>query len=66
MNIDAGSSVSVSKGTAVLNFGAIPGTNIVTMTVTGQTSIVSGSNVEAFIMACGRVARRCMGRWHMV
>lgn len=37
-------------GTAILNFGSAPGTNYVTTTVTGQSAIVSGSNVEAFMM----------------
>ena len=34
----------------MLNFGATPGTNIVTTTVTGQAAIVSDSFVEAFMM----------------
>ena len=39
-----------AKGTAILNFGSIPGTNRVTTTVTGQTSIIAGSLVEAWLM----------------
>ena len=39
-----------TQGTAVLNFGATPGTNIVTTTVTGQAAIAAGSFVEAFLM----------------
>ena len=38
-------------GTAVINFGSAPGTNVVTATVTGQTGIVAGSQVQAFMMA---------------
>lgn len=37
-------------GTATLNFGAAPGTNVATVTVTGQTGILSGSKVEAWLM----------------
>jgi hypothetical protein len=40
----------VSTGTATLNFGSAPGTNIVTTTVTGQTSIASTSLIRAFFM----------------
>lgn len=36
-------------GMAVLNFGATPGTNIVSTVVTGQASIVAGSLVEAWL-----------------
>lgn len=46
-----GSTVAMTYGTADLNFGAAPGTNVITLTVTGQTGIVSGSNVRAWIMA---------------
>ena len=40
-----------NKGTAVLNFGSAPGTNYVITTVTGETSILSGSVAEAYLMA---------------
>lgn len=40
-----------AQGSAVLNFGSTPGTNVVTTTVTGEASILSGSLVEAWIMA---------------
>lgn len=40
-----------ATGTAVLNFGAAPGTNFVTVAVTGQTGITTGSHVEAWMMA---------------
>jgi hypothetical protein len=38
-------------GTTTIDFGSAPGTNVVTTTVTGQAAIVSGSLVEAFMMA---------------
>jgi NADPH:quinone reductase-like Zn-dependent oxidoreductase len=38
-------------GTAVLNFGADPGTDAATVTVTGQTGITAASHVEAWFMA---------------
>ena len=39
-----------ATGTATLNFGSAPGTNVVTTVVTGQTSIGLSSHVEAFMM----------------
>lgn len=39
-----------SQGTATLNFGATPGTNHVSVAVTGQAAIIAGSHVEAWIM----------------
>jgi len=39
-----------ATGTAVLNFGATPGTNYVTAVVTGQAAIGTSSHVEAFLM----------------
>lgn len=38
-------------GTATLNFGADPGSNEAFVVVTGQTAILSTSNVEAWVMA---------------
>lgn len=40
-----------NKGTATIDFGAFPGSNQATVTVTGQTSIAATSYVDAFIMA---------------
>lgn len=37
-------------GTATIDFGASPGGNSASVAVTGQTAIVSGSKVEAFMM----------------
>jgi hypothetical protein len=39
------------QGTSIINFGAAPGTTQVALAVTGQTSILSGSYVEAWMMA---------------
>lgn len=39
------------QGTATIDFGATPGTNTASVTVTGQSGILSGSLVEAFLMA---------------
>ena len=36
-------------GTATINFGAAPGTNVVTTVVTGQTGILSTTNVDLFM-----------------
>jgi hypothetical protein len=38
-------------GTATLTFGAAPGTNYVSVAVTGQTGIGVSSHAEAFLMA---------------
>lgn len=40
-----------ATGDTTLNFGSAPGTNYVTTTVTGQASIGTGSQVEAYLMA---------------
>lgn len=39
----------MATGVATLSFGAKPGTDTATVAVTGQTGIVSGSLVEAWI-----------------
>ena len=44
------SSGSVSAGTATLDFGSTPGTNTVTVDVTGQTGVLDTSNICVFIM----------------
>lgn len=38
-----------AQGSTTLDFGAIPGTNTASATVTGQATIAAGSHVEAFI-----------------
>lgn len=38
-----------AQGTAVLNFGAFPGASDAAVVVTGQTGIVAGSLVEAWM-----------------
>ena len=42
--------MATGSGSGTLNFGAAPGTNIVTTTVTGQTGLTAGSHIEAWIM----------------
>lgn len=39
-----------AQGTATINFGAFPGSTDTSVAVTGQTSILSGSLVEAWIL----------------
>ena len=41
---------SGAQGSATINFGAAPGTNLVSIAVTGQAGIVAGSQVQAFLM----------------
>ncbi len=36
-------------GTATIDFGAAPGSNLATIAVTGQASITTGSHVEAWL-----------------
>lgn len=40
-----------ATGISTLDFGAVPGTNIASVTVTGQTGITSNSHAEAWMMA---------------
>lgn len=42
--------LSGAVGTATLDFGAAPGSNVATVMVTGQTDIVSGSQATAELM----------------
>jgi hypothetical protein len=42
--------MSSATGTATINFGAYPGSNEASVAVTGQTSILATSKVEAFVM----------------
>ena len=46
----------IVTGQSVVNFGNTPGTNIVTVNVTGQTGILSTSTVSAFMMADSTVS----------
>jgi hypothetical protein len=39
-----------AQGTATINFGAFPGATDTSVAVTGQTSILAGSLVEAWIL----------------
>lgn len=50
----------VFNGIATLNFGAAPGTNLTTVTVTGQTNILSTSTVSIFIMADSTVSHNAI------
>lgn len=45
-----------ATGTAVIDFGAVPGTDIASVTVTGQAGVLSGSAVEAWIMGSDSTA----------
>lgn len=42
--------MSTGTGTATIDFGAFPGSNEASVNVTGQTSILSTSKVEAYVM----------------
>ncbi len=41
----------MARGTAVIDFGAFPGSNEATVAITGQTAITALSDVEAYFMA---------------
>jgi len=45
-----------TTGTATLNFGSAPGSTVATVAVTGQTGILSGSHVEAWIQGTDSTA----------
>lgn len=46
-----GGGSTITSGTAVIDFGAFPGSNEASIAVTGQTSILAGSEVDARIAA---------------
>jgi hypothetical protein len=48
---DTGPAGTPNKGTATLAFGAAPGTNVVTVNVTGQTGITSAAQPKAWFAA---------------
>ena len=48
--------MATGQGTVTFDFGAAPGTNIVTTAVTGQTSIGAGSKVEIYMMGTDSTA----------
>lgn len=41
----------MATGSATIDFGAVPGTNITSLVITGQAGILVGSLAEAFMMA---------------
>ena len=43
--------MATGQGTAVLNFGAWPGSNEASVLVTGQAAILTTSKAEAYVMA---------------
>lgn len=48
---DTGPAGTPNKGTATLAFGAAPGTNVVTVNITGQTGITSAAQPKAWFAA---------------
>ena len=42
--------MSTGQGTAIIDFGAFPGSNEASITVTGQSEILATSNAEAYVM----------------
>ena len=47
----AGPGGTVNTGSTSLDFGSAPGTNLVSASIIGQTSIVAGSQINAWMMA---------------
>lgn len=45
-----------ATGNATVDFGAAPGSTVATVTVTGQTSIVAGSDIEVWIQGTDTTA----------
>jgi hypothetical protein len=43
--------MATGQGTAILDFGAAPGSNEASVTVTGQALIGAGSKAEAYVMS---------------
>jgi hypothetical protein len=48
--------MATGTGTATLDFGSAPGTNIVSIAVTGQTGIAGTDHVEAWMMGTSTTA----------
>ena len=42
--------MATGQGTATIDFGAFPGSNEASVSVTGQTDITAAANVEAWVM----------------
>lgn len=47
----AGGGTTITSGTATVDFGAFPGSTDASVAVTGQTGILAGSKVKAWVMA---------------
>lgn len=50
ITINSVASGGSTTGTTLLDFGSAPGTNIVSVNITGQTSILSTSKAKAYLM----------------
>jgi hypothetical protein len=48
--------MATGQGNITFNFGAAPGTNVVTTNVTGLTTISAGSKVELYLMGTDSTA----------
>jgi hypothetical protein len=48
--------MATGQGIVTFNFGAVPGTNVVTTAVTGQTAISATSKVEIYLMGTDSTA----------
>lgn len=46
-----GSGTTITSGATTVNFGAFPGASDASVTITGQTGILAGSKVKAYIIA---------------
>ena len=55
LTISASGGGSSNSGSATLDFGSSPGTNITTTTITGQTGILNGSKIKAYLMGSSTV-----------
>lgn len=47
----AGGGTTITSGATTVNFGAFPGASDASVTITGQTGILAGSKVKAYIIA---------------
>ncbi len=56
--------VPVTVGAATLNFGVNPGTTDMSLVITGQTNILSGSSVEAFIIPAATADHSIDEHWN--
>lgn len=58
-----GSGTTITSGATVVDFGAFPGASDTSVTITGQTGILAGSKVKAYIIATATADHTADEHW---